>query len=100
MALTGFVFFPETYGGSTSSCSLVPHSTLYRHTPYIPLQDFSPVATVFTSHVDAFWSFYLVDLREAIRVEDDVILKLQLFHTVNQYFSSQRECMCVCARPR
>ena len=66
------------------------------HTPYIPLQDFSPVATVFTSHVDAFWSFYLVDLREAIRVEDDIILKLQLFHTVNQYFSSQRECVCVC----
>ena len=51
------------------------------------------MATVFTSHVDAFWSFYLVDLREAMRVDDTVIVKLQLFHTVNQYFCSQRECV-------
>ena len=58
-----------------------------------PVQDFSPVATVFTSHVDAFWSFYLVDLREAMRVDDTIIVKLQLFHTVNQYFCSQRECV-------
>ena len=49
------------------------------------------VAHVFTSHINAFWSFFLVDLREAMRVEEDVIKKLQMFHIVNQYFCSQRE---------
>ena len=52
----------------------------------------SHMAHVFTSHINAFWAFFLVDLREAMRIEDDVIKKLQLFHIVNQYFSSQREC--------
>ena len=52
----------------------------------------SHMAHVFTSHINAFWSFFLVDLREAMLIEDDVIKKLQLFHIVNQYFSSQREC--------
>ena len=49
------------------------------------------IAHVFTAHINAFWSFFLVDLREAMRVENDVIQKLQMFHIVNQYFSSQRE---------
>lgn len=51
----------------------------------------SHMAQVFTSHINAFWSFFLVDLREAMRLESDVIKKLQMFHIVNQYFSSQRE---------
>ena len=53
--------------------------------------DFNQVVEAFTAHNDAFWSFFLVDVKEAMRINDDVIVKLQLFHTVNQYFTSQRK---------
>ena len=46
---------------------------------------------VFAPHINAFWSFFLVDMREALLHDDDIILKLQLFHIVNHYFTSQRE---------
>ena len=46
---------------------------------------------VFTAHVNAFWAFFLVDLRESVQRSEDTILKLQLFHIVNNYLSSQRE---------
>ena len=44
---------------------------------------------VFSAHINAFWSFFLVDMREAMARDDDIILKLQLFHILNHYFSSQ-----------
>ena len=53
-------------------------------------EEFNP-SKVFTAHINAFWSFFLVDMREAITRSEDTILKLQLFHVVNNYFSSQRE---------
>ena len=46
---------------------------------------------VFTAHINAFWAFFLVDMRESVQRSDDTILKLQLFHIINNYFSSQRE---------
>jgi len=42
-------------------------------------------------HINAFWLFFLVDVKEAMAGDANVILKLQLFHIVNRYFSSQRE---------
>lgn len=57
---------------------------------------------VFGAHINAFWSFFLVDVREAIAQSDDTLLKLQLFHVVNHYFSSQRELLlghCVLLTP-
>ena len=48
-------------------------------------------AKVFFAHINAFWSFFMVDMKESIAFCDDMILKLQLFHIVNNYFSSQRE---------
>ena len=46
---------------------------------------------VFTKHINAFWMLFLVDLRETMKSDDNILLKLRLFHTVNQYFCSQRE---------
>ena len=58
---------------------------------------------VFTAHINAFWAFFLVDMREAIARSQDTVLKLQLFHVLNKYFTSQREwhesafcCFCWC----
>ena len=53
-------------------------------------EEFNP-SKVFTAHINAFWSFFLVDMRESMSHSQDTILKLQLFHTVNNYFSSQCE---------
>lgn len=52
-------------------------------------EDFTQVASMFVSHVEAFWSFFLVDIREAMQADSDTVTKLQLFHIINQYFSSQ-----------
>ena len=49
------------------------------------------LSKVFSAHINAFWAFFMVDMREAIGRSQDTILKLQLFHVVNNYFSSQRE---------
>ncbi len=54
---------------------------------------------VFAAHINAFWAFFLVDMREAMQRSEDTILKLQLFHVVNNYFSSQRESVCSLAGP-
>ena len=45
---------------------------------------------VLGDHIEAFWSFLLVDLQECLKKCDDVISKIQLFHVINQYFCSQR----------
>jgi hypothetical protein len=47
------------------------------------------VSGVFTKHINAFWMLFLVDLRETMQAEDNILHKLRLFHTVNQYFCSQ-----------
>jgi hypothetical protein len=52
-------------------------------------EDFTQVSGVFTKHINAFWMLFLVDLRETMQAEDNILHKLRLFHTVNQYFCSQ-----------
>jgi hypothetical protein len=52
-------------------------------------EDFTQVSGVFTKHINAFWMLFLVDLRETMKAEDNILQKLRLFHTVNQYFCSQ-----------
>ena len=74
-----------------------PHTDLpLTHIQSLPpshthLQDFTQVSLVFTKHINAFWMLFLVDLRETMKVEDNILQKLRLFHTVNQYFCSQRK---------
>ena len=53
-------------------------------------EEFSQYKDVFVAHISAFWSFFLVDMREAIAHSRNMVLQLQLFHVVNNYFSSQR----------
>ncbi|XP_064386073.1 calcium-dependent secretion activator 2-like isoform X3 [Halichondria panicea] len=52
-------------------------------------EDFTQYTQVFSSHLNAFWLFFLVDAREAMSRDNSIISKLQLFHVVNQYFCSQ-----------
>lgn len=51
-------------------------------------------SSVFAAHVNAFWAFFLVDMKRALRGggEKDTVRKLQLFHLINRYFCSQRRC--------
>ena len=54
-------------------------------------EEFSLYKEVFVAHISAYWSFFLVDMREAIAHSQDTVLQLKLFHLVNNYFISQRK---------
>ena len=44
------------------------------------------------AHVDAFWTFFLVDLQTAInRENEDVVAILRMFYSLNGYLCSQRK---------
>ena len=55
-------------------------------------QDFSLYPQAFTSHVDAFWSFFMVDLKETLdnSTDDDVVSLLKMFYSLNEYLCLQR----------
>ncbi len=47
----------------------------------------------FNAHIDAFWSFFMVDLRETMLgfTPSDVVPLLKMFYLVNEYFILQRK---------
>ena len=55
-------------------------------------QDFTLYPLALSAHIDAFWSFFVVDLQECLRTCDACIVSLlKMFYSLNEYFCSQRE---------
>ena len=49
-----------------------------------------PLALV--AHIDAFWSFFVVDLQECLKEADvSLVSLLKMFYSLNEYFCSQRK---------
>lgn len=58
------------------------------------LDEFMECHSVLRDHIEAFWSFLFVDLQECLKICNDIISKIQLFHIINQYFCSQPTLKC------
>ncbi|KAL5503269.1 hypothetical protein EMCRGX_G010192 [Ephydatia muelleri] len=96
-----FKLFVSQHPGEVSSEDYVPLSPtlmldliqrcidyMYElHDYYI--DEFVECPSVLGDHIQAFWSFLTIDLQESLKICNDVISKVQLFHILNQYFFSQ-----------
>eukprot|EP00731_Ephydatia_muelleri_P007239 Em0003g1487a len=96
-----FKLFVSQHPGEVSSEDYVPLSPtlmldliqrcidyMYElHDYYI--DEFVECPSVLGDHIQAFWSFLTIDLQESLKICNDVISKVQLFHVLNQYFFSQ-----------
>jgi hypothetical protein len=52
-------------------------------------EDFTLYPLALAAHIDAFWSFYEVDLQECLHNTEDAISLLKIFYMLNEYFCSQ-----------